>query len=163
MSWSYGSGIPSLLLNSSDQEIDFVLTQELCETSFCFLGKVDKKNGADASDQTDDGTVENENPSPTSNAWQDTRFNVRVCLGRSIMLTPPLLYGGRAYTKAAEEEKGVGSPVLMVLSCHPDTHYSCIRVRPVSILLGRDPHTVTLLIIQPSYTCYKKGIHCFTH
>jgi hypothetical protein len=34
----------------------------------------------------------------------------------------------------------VGSPVLMVLSCHPDTHYSCIRVRPVSILLGRDPH-----------------------
>ena len=29
---------------------------------------------------------------------------------------------------------GVGSPVLMGLSCHPDTHYSCIRVRPVSRL-----------------------------
>jgi hypothetical protein len=40
----------------------------------------------------------------------------------------------------------------MVLSCHPDTHYSCIRVRPVSIILGRDPHS--LQIIQLLYTCY---------
>ena len=37
------------------------------------------------------------------------------------------------------EQEDVGSPVLMVLSCHPDTHYSCIRVRPVSIILGHDP------------------------
>jgi hypothetical protein len=47
----------------------------------------------------------------------------------------------------------VGDPVLMVSSWHPDTHYSCIRVRPVSISLGRDPHKPT--IIQLSYTCYK--------
>jgi hypothetical protein len=25
-------------------------------------------------------------------------------------------------------ELSVGAPVLMVLFCHPDTHYSCIRV-----------------------------------
>lgn len=41
---------------------------------------------------------------------------------------------------------------LMVLFCHPDTHYSCIRVRPVSILLDCDPHNSTT--IQPIYTCY---------
>jgi hypothetical protein len=36
--------------------------------------------------------------------------------------------------------EGVGAPVLIVLFCHPDTHYLCIRVRPVSILLDCDPH-----------------------
>lgn len=40
----------------------------------------------------------------------------------------------------------------MVLFCHPDTHYSCIRVRPVSILLDCDPHNS--ITIQPTYTCY---------
>ena len=27
----------------------------------------------------------------------------------------------------------------MVMFCHPDMHYSCIRVRPVYILLDYDP------------------------
>jgi hypothetical protein len=36
----------------------------------------------------------------------------------------------------------------MVLFCHPDTHYSCIRVRPVSILLNCDPHnSITIQLL----------------
>lgn len=36
----------------------------------------------------------------------------------------------------------VGSPVSMLLPCQHDTHYSCMRVRPVSIILDRDPQNI---------------------
>jgi hypothetical protein len=48
----------------------------------------------------------------------------------------------------------VRAPALTVLCCPPDTQNSCIRVRPVSILLVT-PHSPTT--IQLAYTCYKTG------
>lgn len=78
-------------------------------------------------------------------------FCLHFCIAGSL-LQPPV------YPSLIEDSGGnfssvVGSPVLMVLSCHPDTHYSYIRVRPVSRSLDRDPHKSTT--IQLPYTCYK--------
>jgi hypothetical protein len=39
----------------------------------------------------------------------------------------------------------VGAPVLMVLFCYSDTHYLCVRVRAVSILLDCDSHDSTII------------------
>jgi hypothetical protein len=82
--------------------------------------------------------------------------------------SPPILFrgGSRLWLGGPTEGFGetriswglgsesVGAPVLMLLFCHPDTHYLCIRVGPISISLDCDPHKSTT--IQPPYTCCKR-------
>lgn len=51
------------------------------------------------------------------------------------------------------QECCVGLPALMVLSCQPDTHYSCIKARPVFIIMDRKSEN--FIEIQLPYTSCK--------
>lgn len=95
----------SILLNSCHDEVRFFLVEELeAKRSGGELWEVDNCGICTQRNDASEHTLENENPPPSSNATLFTDSLVRVCLGRTVVLTKPGARTAAGELREAERE-----------------------------------------------------------
>ena len=85
-----GFNIVPILLDPGAHKVDFALVQEFqAESAHGVLGKVDNDEvGSDAEDASKD-TLEDEDPAPSGDSGEDSRWGSWVGFGWAVVLSPP--------------------------------------------------------------------------